>query len=106
MRAKCVALFDLYINKFGHEMSYNDLMKTVPLAQTERSDVLAEKIMVAISVWFYIGNLFGLYSETYGNIRENSLEAVFACEVLYLVVIATITVLYAKAPKKQHIWHC
>ena len=62
---RCREMFDLYINKFGHEIPYNDLMKTVPLSQTERSDVTAEKIIVAMSVCFYFGNLVGMYSETY-----------------------------------------
>ena len=71
--------FDLYVNKFGYDISYNHLMKMVPLNLTEKSDVFAQNLSVILAISFYFGNHAGLYTETWGNISENNLEVLFAC---------------------------
>ena len=75
---RCFKLFDLYINKFGHEISYDELMKAVPLAQTKKDNVIAQKVAVGLSIFFYVLKHATMYEETYGNIRENNLEILFA----------------------------
>ena len=68
--------------------------------------MIAQKVVVGKSVIFYVLKHAAMYEETMGNIRVNSLEIIFAYQVLFSILLAAITVLYVKAPKKQHIWHC
>ena len=98
MMKKLAKKFDLYVNKFGYEISYDELMKSVPLSQTEKSDVQGQKFVVAISIFSYVANEVGMYSETYANITENGLEAIFAWQILHSVLMAAIAVLYFMAP--------
>ena len=76
---------DLYFNKFGHEISYNHLMKMVPLAQTEKEDVESQNWAVFLAISFYFAN----HAETWGwdsqgklgffeVITENNLWPLFA----------------------------
>ena len=100
MMKKLAKKFDLYVNKFGYEISYDELMKSVPLSQTEKSDVQGQQFVVIISIFSYVANEVGMYSEIYGNITENGLEAIFAWHILHSVLMAAIAVSYFKAPKK------
>ena len=69
--------FDLYFNKFGHDLSYNQLMKMVPLEHSEKSDVYGQNIAVILALTFYLANHGLSASDTYRNLGENNLEALF-----------------------------